>query len=313
MNIVEVENVSKTFKDKKEIVKALDGVNLKIEGDQIFGLLGPNGAGKSTLLNILSTTLLPSQGRAFVLGMDTSKQSREIVQKIGLVRAGARFYWDFNSYSILNYYGMMFGLKKSQRKEKIELLSKQLGFKDYIKTKFYNLSTGMRQKVAIAKSLLNDPEVLFMDEPTAGLDVEISIGVRNFLRDLVKERKILILITSHDMHEIEVMSKKIALIDRGKLVKEGDISRIKKELNFPDTIFLSLSSYEDLDFLNKIENVRKVERNDAGIFIEVYDAAIEIEKIIDGLKKRKIKIEDMEIRKASLEEAFLKIVGENGV
>ena len=311
MNIVEVENISKTFKEKKEVVNALDGINLKIDGNQIYGLLGPNGAGKTTLINILTTTISPTEGRAFVLGMDASKESTKIAQKIGLVRAGARFYWDFSPYHVLNYYGMMFGLKKNQRKEKIESLSNQLSFKKYIRTRFYNLSTGMKQKIAIAKSLLNDPEVLFMDEPTAGLDVEISISVRNFLRDIVKERKILILLTSHDMHEIEVMSKKIALIDRGKLVKEGDIDKIKKELNFPDTIFFSLSSYEDLDFLNKIENVRKVERNDAGIFIEVYDAASEVDKILDGLKKRKIKIEDMEIRKASLEEAFLKIVGEN--
>lgn len=312
MHVLETHGICKTFRQKREKINALKDVDIKVEKGEIFGLLGPNGAGKTTLINILTTLITPTSGTAEIMGFDLLKQPNEVRENVGLCYGGSRFQWDFTPIEILNYYGMLLGLGRQERERRIKSLLKDLDITKFVGKKYYALSTGMKQKVAIAKSLLNDPPIVFMDEPTIGLDVDVSIDVRNYLRRLAKNTGKTIVLTSHNMHEVEVLCESVALIHRGRIIEHGKISDIKKKLKFPDTIYLQVDG-KDAKFLRSIKGVRKIFRNENGVFIETHDTQDVLERMMSGLKKRKIRIQDIEVRKATLEDAFLKIVGDENV
>ena len=166
----------------------------------------------------------------------------------------------------------------------------------------------MKQKIAFANSILNHPEVLLMDEPTIGLDVDVAIDIRNNLVELTKQGTT-ILLTSHNMHEVEALCENMTLINKGKVVKEGNINKIKEKIKFSDTISMVLDRYDKLDFLKKINGVKSFGLNEKRLDIKVRSSKDSISNILSVLKKRKYKIIDLEIRDISLEEAFLKIVG----
>ena len=308
MYSIETENLKKTFVEGKERIEALRGVDLHIEKNQVFGLLGPNGAGKTTTIHVLSTLIFPTSGKAKVLGYDITKEKEKIRKKIGVCFSGTRFSFDKKPPEILEYYGRLFGIEKQERKKRIKKLIEDLDITPFQNKVFGYLSTGMRQKIAVAKSLINEPEVLFLDEPTAGLDVEVAIIVRKYILKELKEREMTVLLTSHHLNEVEEMCKNMAIINQGKIVTVGDIKSIRKKLEFPDIIHLYLSDYKNLGFLKKVEGVIDYNIND-GLFIKTKDGLSVLKKIETLLNKSGIKIKDVEIRKASLEEMFLKIIG----
>lgn len=308
---VEISGLKKSFSDKEGVTWALKGIDLKIKKNQIFGLLGPNGAGKTTLIYILSNLILPTSGSASVLGYDVVSDGDEVRKRSGICLGGTFFYWDMNPREILEYYGRLYGIGKERRRRNIDSLINRLGIKKFEKKTFSHLSTGMRQRVAVAKSIINDPEILFLDEPTAGLDVEVSIDVREFIMDLAKERKMTVILTSHQLGEVEQMCRRTAIINKGSLVVEGDIKQIKSDVKIPDVIHLYLSDYPKLDFIKDMPGVINFGVSD-GLFISVDSGLKRMEPIIKEFKRRKLKITDLEIKKASLEEVFLSIVGRSG-
>src|SRR3989338_2153267 len=249
MYAIETKNLRKDFSDGKKTVHAVKGIDLKIEKNQVYGLLGPNGAGKTTTIFMLSTLLLPTSGSAKVLGFDVVKEKNKLRDKIGLCLGGSRFYWDMKPAEILEYYGRLYGIKKEERKSRIKNLIDELDIGWYADRHFSHMSTGMRQKVAVAKSLINNPQVLFLDEPTAGLDVEVAVSVRKYILKLVKEREMTVILTSHHLNEVEEMCKKISVLNNGKIVSSGTIKQIREKMKFPDIIHLYLSDYSKLGFL----------------------------------------------------------------
>jgi ABC-2 type transport system ATP-binding protein len=313
MNAIEIKNLRKRFEENREVTWALDGIDLAIKKNQIFGLLGPNGAGKTTLIYVLSTMILPTSGEARVLGYDVLKQGNEVRTRSGLVMGGTSFYWDMNAREILEYYGRLYGLKRDFREKRKNELIKRLGIKSFENKSFANLSTGMRQKIAVAKGLINDPEVLFLDEPTAGLDVEVAADVRDFIMDMIQETDMTVILTSHQMQEVEQMCKQVAIINKGKLVTKGGIPEIRKSLKIPDIIHLYLSDYSSakLGVLKKVPGVLNYGVSD-GLFISVDSGLKRMDAISRALGRKGIKIKDLEIRKASLEEVFLSVVGRKG-
>jgi len=308
MDAIEVSGIRKAFREGGETTHALRGIDLRIRSGQAFGLLGPNGAGKTTLIYILSTLVTPTSGTARVLGYDVTGESNEIKKRIGICTGGTHFYWDLKPREILNYFGRLYGLNSSARKKNIDRLIRKLGIHRFEDKEFGMLSTGMRQKVAVAKSLLNDPEVLFLDEPTAGLDVEVALDVRNFILDIIQERNMTVLLTSHQMGEVEQMCRRIAIINQGRLVNEGDIRDIRDSLRIPDVIHLYLDRYSGLGFLNKMPGVTHHCVSD-GLFITADSAGSVINPVLAALKRNRFTVKDMEIRKPSLEEVFLTLVG----
>ncbi len=307
MYAIETKNLKKHFKDGKSFSKAVDGIDLKIEKGTVHGLLGPNGAGKTTTIFMLSTLLLPTSGKASVLGYDVFREEKKIRGKVGLCFGGARFNWDLKPPEILEYAARLYGIKKEERLRRSKQLMEDLDILPFKDKTFGDLSTGMRQKVAVAKSLINEPEVLFLDEPTSGLDVEVALSVRKYIMKLLKERQMTVVLTSHQLNEVEAMCKKISIINKGKIISEGTIREIRKTLKFPDVIHLYLSKY-DVGFLKKQKGVIDYKIAD-GLFIEADDGLSAIKNIEPLLKKKGIRIMDVEIRKASLEEVFLKVIG----
>jgi ABC-2 type transport system ATP-binding protein len=311
MNAIEVSGIRKAFRERGEDIHALRGIDLRIRSGQAFGLLGPNGAGKTTLIYILSTLVIPTSGTARVLGHDVVRESDEIKKRIGICMGGTHFYWDLRPREILNYFGRLYGMSPSARKRNTDMLIKRFGIQKFEGKEFGELSTGMRQKLAVAKSLLNDPEVLFLDEPTAGLDVEVALDVRNFILDLIQERDMTVLLTSHQMGEVEQMCRSIAIINQGRLVSEGNIRDIRDSLKVSDVIHLYLDSYKKLGFLKRIPGIIHYGVSD-GLFITVDSGKDRVSSILSALKKERIAVLDMEMRKPSLEEIFLTVVGKGG-
>jgi len=305
---IEMENLKKTFYHGGSATQALRGMSLKIRKGEIFGLLGPNGSGKTTTIHILSTLITPDSGTARVLGHDILKESGRVRSISGLCMGGTQFLWDMTPREILKYYGLLFGIKAEERKTRIERLLKDLEITKFQDTQFYILSTGMRQKVAVAKALLNEPEVLFLDEPTAGLDVEIAIMIRKYISDLVKETGATVILTSHHLYEVEELCSEIAIIDEGRLVTKGSITNIRTQMRFPDIAYFCLDRVEGLQFLNKMKGVRGYEIKAGGVYVKVDKSPDALAGLISELKKRRFRIMDMELKKPSLEDVFLKIV-----
>lgn len=311
MYAIETSKLRKDFRHGKDAVHAVRGIDLKIEKGQVYGLLGPNGAGKTTTIYMLSTLLTPTSGKAKVLGYDVVKEKNQIRNKIGLCLGGSSFYWDMKPFEILEYYGLLYGIKKDERRKRIESLIDDLDIRRFADRRFAQMSTGMRQRVAVAKALINNPEVLFLDEPTAGLDIEVAVSVRKYILKLLKEKEMTVILTSHHLNEVEEMCKNIAILNKGRIVSEGGIKEIKKEMEFPDIIRLYLSDYSNLGFLKKMEGIISYNIGD-GLFIQAESSLASVNKIQKILKNRGVKIIDVEIRKASLEEVFLKIIGAGG-
>src|SRR3989304_4403687 len=190
---INAEGIYKTFRSgwwKKREKEALKGVDLQIEEREIFGILGPNGAGKTPLLSILCTLLLPDRGNVHILGMDALKDGYQIRKKVNVVSGNANFLWSLTVKENLHSYGMLYGLTGKERGKKVETLIDLFNLKEYRNIPFDELSTGMKQRLSLAKSLINDPEILFLDEPTVGLDPDVSIRIREEILSIHKERGI---------------------------------------------------------------------------------------------------------------------------
>jgi len=258
---------------------------------------------------MLTTLLLPTAGKGKVLGHDIVSEASEIRKKIGLCIGGTHFYHAMKPKEILTFYGMMQGIPKNRREAKIEELIRDLKMKSFLGKQFTELSTGMKQKIAIAKALINDPEVLFLDEPTNGLDVEIAFDIRNYIREVVSKSGTTVLLTSHHLYEVEDMCKRISIINHGKIVAEGSIGDVRKEVDMPDVARIVLDDYMGIEFIGNMEFVHDYYLNENGLFVKLGKGPSSIIELIKALRANKKEILDIELRKASLEEVFMKIVG----
>ncbi|MEN3014041.1 MAG: ABC transporter ATP-binding protein [Endomicrobiia bacterium] len=235
------------FSHKKVI--ALNNVSLEIPYNSIFTFLGPNGAGKTTLLNIIVGLIKPDCGRVFIMSRETTYGiPSEIKNKINMCSGNPNFPWCMTVKEILQFYCHLYGLSFRQAKSQIEYLIEIFELHKYINTRFDELSTGTKQKLALAKSLVNNPEILLLDEPTLGLDPEVSIKIREFIRNIHKTKKITILLTTHYMKEAEELSEIIAFINSGKIItvsKKDEILSLTNTKNLEEA-FIKLSHYEKI-------------------------------------------------------------------
>ncbi|OGS20894.1 MAG: hypothetical protein A2252_00665 [Elusimicrobia bacterium RIFOXYA2_FULL_39_19] len=234
------ENIHKTFHSGffiKRHTQALRGISLSVKKGEIFGILGPNGAGKTTFLNILSTQLLQDKGKVFILGKElTSHANNELKNKLNMCSGNPNFPWSLNVQEILKFYAMLYGQSFKQSRETADKYIAMFELEKFRKTRYDELSTGSKQRLSLAKSLINNPEILFLDEPTIGLDPDIASKIRKIILNLHKEREITILITTHYMKEAEELCERIAFI------KDGQI----KALGTRDEL-LSLTNSKDLE------------------------------------------------------------------
>jgi len=266
---VETKDLTRTFKKGKKknnsdsrmpnLIMALDNVNVAINPGELFGVLGPNGAGKTTLIKILATLLLPTSGIALVDEIDVVKYPEKVRKKINMVSGGENC-----GYGILNVkenlwmFSQLYGIPNKIAKRRIEELLKLLGMAEYAKLKISKLSTGMRQKMNIIRGFVCDPQILFLDEPTLGLDVQISREVRKLIKTWVKENKEkAILLTTHYMAEADELCDRVAIIDNGKVLACDSPLNLKKSLKQDAVFHIEVNlMLNDLEKFNTIPGVK---------------------------------------------------------
>lgn len=239
-DIVDVQHISKSFKTDKKEIQVLKDVSFSIKTGEIFGLLGPNGAGKTTIINILTTLLLPTEGTAYIDGFDVTEDRYEILKIINAVSSETKFHQMLNTMEILQFYSELYELNQQQKKERIEYVTEKFEIQNLLNKRFLWLSSGEKMKVILAKSLLNHPKVLFLDEPTMGLDPDIAIKTRNLIKELKREWDITILLTSHYMKEVEELCRRIAFINKGEIVFVGDVKELKRKHSSLESYFIKI-------------------------------------------------------------------------
>jgi len=320
---VVTEDLSRVFKKRKfrkdmenEVV-ALTGVNLKIREGELFGLLGPNGAGKTTLLKILCTLLLPSSGRAYVDGIEVTEKPEEVRRRINMVSGG-----EHSGYGILNVtetlwlFSQFYGIPPKIARRRIQEMLEVFEMTEFAKTKINRLSTGMRQKMNVARGFVSDPKILFLDEPTLGLDVHISRQVREYIRRWVDEHpEKTVLLTTHYMAEAEMLCDRLAIIDRGELLVLDTPGNLKKSLEQEAVYHLEVdlitNHQERFENLRGIKSFACEHRSDLGtsslkLILESDEA---IGGVTDLLESLNLKIRSLSRREPTLEDAFISLVG----
>ena len=310
-------DLTREFKTENGVFKALDKVNIVVPYGMIFGLLGPNGAGKTTLIRILSTLLLPTSGEAYVDGYDVVKDANKVRRVINLVSGGERpGYGILTTYENLMYYAQIHGLSRSQARKRIEEVNELIDLNEFLHKKLNTLSTGMVQKYALARGLLNNPRILFLDEPTLGLDVENARIIRRLIRRLVDEGIIkTILLTSHYMAEVEELCDYVSIINRGRIIAEGTVDELKNMVSKEVIYNIDVKTIErpKLEFLKDIDSVIgysvKVSNLSGEARIRIVMSYEDISRILETLERNRIKILRIHQDKISLEDVFLKLVG----
>jgi sodium transport system ATP-binding protein len=232
--MIEVENLSKSFHDlRRGAVTAVDAVSFTVRPGEVLGLLGPNGAGKTTTLRILCTVLKPTGGTARVAGYDVATHPAEVRHHIGFLSANTGVYDRMSAWEMVEYYGRLHGMERGRLRERMEELFATLQMNDFRDTLGARMSTGMRQKVSIARALVHDPPVLIFDEPTAGLDVLVARGVIQALARLRGSGKA-ILFSTHIMREVEKLCDRVAIMYHGRILAAGGLDELRREYNEPD-------------------------------------------------------------------------------
>lgn len=221
------------FKKKKKKVPAVDGITFQVPRGEIFGILGPNGSGKSTLIRMLSTLILPDSGELRIFGMDVVRESMQVRRRINRVSVDAAFFKRLSAWENLSYAARLYGLNPKQAKARATEILESMNFsKNRMDQSLEDLSRGMQQKVAIARALFTSPVVLLLDEPTTGLDPVSKRQVQQYILKIREQHDTTVMLTSHDLDEVERICDRVAIIDNGKFVACDSIQNLKA--NFSD-------------------------------------------------------------------------------
>ena len=312
LNIINLEKINKFYVRRTnfygkiiERTHALKDISFSIKKGEIFGILGPNGAGKSTLIKIMATLLKEDSGSIKILGLDVDKNEKVIRQKINLITGSERgLYWRLTARENLEYFAELYGISKKNKKNLIDKLVKLVGLFGREDEKVEKYSKGMKQRLQIARGLINDPQIIFLDEPTLGLDVLSAVNLRKLIKELSREGKTIIY-TTHYMKEAEEICDRVLFINKGKVLDIGNIDDLKRK---------NLKNKKMIIYWKNIESQINVEIKNIEILsntIKKTEFLFNTEnfKIEDFMKKVNFKnVETLEIVNFSLEELYINIM-----
>lgn len=303
----EVQNIIKKFPS----TVAVDDVSFNVSEGEIFGLLGPNGAGKTTLIRMLTCLMRPTSGQAKIHSLDIIKQPALVRRNIGVVSQAMTSDLDLTAWENMNIYAKYFDLPKKERKESISYLLKTVGLTDRAKDLVATYSGGMRRRLEIARGLIHEPYILFLDEPTIGLDPQSRRVIWELLQKIRKEKNLTIFITTHYMDEADVLCDRIAIIDYGKVVAIDSPSNLKKSIGGFDIIEMSLSNFtpEVENSLKSLKFIKNITEKDESLRVYVEDAAKAMPVLLEELKKLDVSISYLAIHQQSLEDVFIHYTG----
>ena len=301
MSAIKITNLKKSYGG----IDALKGINMTIDKGQFFGLLGPNGAGKTTTINILTGLVRKDIGETMIFNRDTVSDYRFTRKQVGISSQEFTQDWFFPLDKLLLFQAGYYGINKKDAAPRVESLLDRLGLKDKRNARIRELSGGMKRRFEIAKALVHDPQILILDEPTAGVDVELRHELWKYFGDLHNEGKT-ILLTTHYIEEAELLCDKVAIIDSGKVITEGSPKElIGKDSNSGITVYLS-EPFEDSD--NTLKDFTYNQEDQRLHFITGYPEN-DLPNIIKLLSKSGAHIKRIETNKASLEDVFLNLTG----
>jgi ABC-2 type transport system ATP-binding protein len=314
MEAVEVEDITRVFEPRRREssrVVALDGVSLTIPEREIHGLLGPNGAGKTTLVKILSTVLLPTSGRARVLGHDVVEETQAVRPLIGIVFGGERgLYWRLTGRQNLEYWGALYKLSGRDSRARAQQLLERVGLADKADGRVEEYSRGMKQRLHLARGLMGDGRVLFLDEPTTGMDPLAAREFRTLIGELREEGRTVLLAT-HDMAEAETVCDRVTLIDRGRIIATESPRTLGHLLSRFQRIDVDEAPEAVLAEIRALEGVTSVSRVDgAGIRIEVDREGV-TQRVLERLVAAGVG--SVKTSLPSLEEVYVHLIGERGM
>ena len=300
--MITVKNLVKKYAD----FKALNGLSFEVNENEIFGLLGPNGAGKTTLIHILATLLKPTEGGAIVNGFDVLHDAIKVRQSIGVVFQAPSSDDILTGYENLKVHALLYGIPRKIREKRISEVLELVGLGDRKNDQVKKYSGGMRRRLEIARGLLHQPKVFFLDEPTLGLDPKSRETMWKYIKKIVREEKVTIILTTHYMEEADMLCERIGFITNGKIIALDSPSKLKQEIGgdivkitFKDRIPL------DKDF-TKFDFVHKVEQKENSVIIYMEEVNSNLHILIKDLEG----VQNIEYKKPTLNDVFLKLSGD---
>ena len=305
---IDAREVTKTFRSgwfRRRETAALRGVSLQVERGMIFGLLGPNGAGKTTLLSILATLLVPDGGVARVLGLDVTRDATALRRRLNMASGRPSFLWSLRVDEIIAFYGRLYGLSGARLRRQVDALIEQYELTSYRKAQYNELSTGLKQRVALAKALINDPELLFLDEPTLGLDPDVSVRVRRHVADLRREQGMTIVLTTHYMREAEELCDEIGFIKAGRILAQGTADALKRQMGLGYVVALKLEPRPA--WLAEAPGVLRCTESDGWIECTVDDPEKRVPELLRAFVKEGIEVRNLQVHEPELEEVFVEL------
>jgi len=306
--VIKAEGLTKVF---SKHLTAVDHVDFSVKQGEIFGFLGPNGAGKTTTINMLITILKPTEGKAYVVGFDIAKQNNEVRNVIGVVPQEYTADEDLTGLENVLLCADMYGIPRRIAKERAEELLKLVELTDFKDKKVQIFSGGMRRRLELACGLINRPKVLFLDEPTLGLDVQTRAATWNYIRKLKKEYGMTLFMTTHYLEEADALCDRVAIIDHGKIVVVGSPEELKHGLG-GDVITLSIKDDDDVsELIREVEHVKDVKREDGSYRIKAEYGEVTAPFIIEALRKKGHTVTKLSLTEPTLNEVYLEYTGKS--
>ena len=301
--------------DRRERFRAVDGIDLLVEPGEIFGILGPNGAGKTTTMKMLSTLLEPSSGTIEVLGLDLARRPREVRARLGAMLSGERsLYWKLTGRENLEYFAALYHVPPKDMKARIDRSLAGVKLSDRADDYVERYSTGMRQRLALARALLPDPPLIILDEPTVGLDPQASRDLRDRVRELRSQGRT-ILLTTHYMEEADQLCDRVAIIDHGKIVALDSPSALKRTIRAEEIVRLDIGVEGDgagiVERLSRAGTVARSERHNGTLSLTVHCASARelVPAAFDAAHAAGATVQHVEVVPVTLEDVFLSLTG----
>lgn len=318
MPAIDCQGVVKDFRRgrglKRRVVRALDRATLTLQQGELFGLLGPNGAGKTTLVRCIATLLIPDAGTIRIFGHDAFKESLFCRQCIGLLTSGERtLYWKLSARDNLRFFAALYGLTGKERDRRIEYLLELLGLKDVANERLERYSSGMKQKVSLARAMLHNPQVLLLDEPTLGLDPQFGRFIRRFIKEELNQKQgKTILLTTHYMDEADELCDRIAFINRGRIVDIKTPEQYKRDIPHTEVLEVRCLGQPDISSLKSLDGIERVqaEFNDGITTLRIVAPRAErvLSDVIEAVRSQ-ARILGIDVKEPTLEDVFIYMTG----
>lgn len=306
-------SIKALFKPKNEIIKAVDGISFHVDKGEILGFIGPNGAGKSTVIKMLTGILTPTSGTCEINGYIPQKDRQKYVKEIGVVFGQrTQLWWDLalrETYAVLKE---IYNVPDDEYKKRMAFLNEVLELDEFISSPVRTLSLGQRMRADIAASLLHNPKVLFLDEPTIGLDVVVKDNIRHAIQKINAEEGTTVILTTHDLADIELLCNRIVMIDKGKKVFDGQISDLKREFGQMRDLQFELS---DLNDINKLDYISRFDVTEEDVTSKSEGALVSVRFNSDKITVEdmlsytlsKVHVKDINLKDADIEEIICRL------